>query len=459
MKRKMMDTLKEWKDDSRRVALLVTGARQVGKTYIIDQFGKSQYKNYLKLDMRKDPSLREIFTTQDIDSIISRLTSRFPKYRIEKGDSLLFVDEIQDCPNATLAMRSIVLDSRIDIIGASTPIEYSQSAPRSYPVGRVHEVRMYGLDFEEYLWATGMTLAETQAIRRHVSGKIPFSMSDTTTITTIEKRFQEYLIVGGMPDIVRRFLTGNGLDPVIKAQEKIIGNWRRNLESAGDCRKIIFDLIPETLSGKSKKIRFKDIENRDRVGAKDYDDPIFWLKESQYVSLCYKLNAIKCPLRLSRSRSSLKMYLMDTGLLVNMFGSQARRAIKDKELNYKEGAIGENAICEMLSKCGIDAYYYDKTGEGKADFVAKIGCDLCAIAFDSRHHPGERHLRKLMKTDSGKNVTRWIVFSESDNLMTWDGVEYYPLFCAAFADSMSAVPEIELLTADPNMVISPERES
>lgn len=135
MERKMMGTLKKWKDDPDKVALLVIGARQVGKTYIIDQFGKSQYKNYLKLDMRKNPSLREIFVSQDIDSIISKLTSAFPKYRVEKGESLLFIDEIHDCPDAILAMRSIVLDGRIDIIGASTPIELTDNAPMSYPVG------------------------------------------------------------------------------------------------------------------------------------------------------------------------------------------------------------------------------------------------------------------------------------------------------------------------------------
>lgn len=111
MERKMMDTLKQWREAPDKKALLVIGARQVGKTYIIDQFGKSQYKNYLKLDMRKDPSLREIFASQDIDSIISELASRFPGYRVEKGESLLFVDEIHDCPDATLAMRSIVLEA------------------------------------------------------------------------------------------------------------------------------------------------------------------------------------------------------------------------------------------------------------------------------------------------------------------------------------------------------------
>lgn len=458
MERKIMDTLKKWRDTPDKKALLVIGARQVGKTYIIDQFGKSQYKNYLKLDMRKDPSLREIFASQDIDSIISELSSRFPGYRVEKGESLLFVDEIHDCPDATLAMRSIVLDGRIDIIGASTPIEYSQTVPRSYPIGQVHEVEMHGLDFEEYLWATGMTRAETQEIRRHVSTRAMFRMRDADAVAEIEERFRQYLIVGGMPDIVRRFLTGNGLDPVIKAQEKMIGNWRRNMESTGDCRiRRIFDLIPETLSKKSKKLRYKDIEGKDRTSASDYDAPIHWLKESQYVSTCYKLDSIERPLLSSRNRSSLKMHLMDTGLLVNMLGIQARKAIRNEELDFSEWAVAENVVGEALAKCGITAYYYDKTGEGKAAFIAEIGRDLCAISFG---HSGARALLKLRETESGKNITRWIVFLESGNLVTYnDGVEHYPLFCAAFADSLSEVPEMKLLRADPNMVISPDRGS
>ncbi len=459
MERKMMGTLKKWKDDPDKVALLVIGARQVGKTYIIDQFGKSQYENYLKLDMRKDPSLREIFVSQNIDSIISKLTSAFPKYRVEKGESLLFIDEIHDCPDAILAMRSIVLDGRIDIIGASTPIELTDNVPRSYPVGQVHEVEMHGLDFEEYLWATGMTHAETQVIRRHVSERAPFSLLDADTFT-IKERFRQYLIVGGMPDMVRRSLTGNGLDAVIKAQGKMIGNWRRNMESAGDCRiKRIFDLIPETLSRKNKKLRYKDIENKDHISARDYDGPICWLKESQYVNVCYKLNSIERPLLSSSNPSSLKMYLVDTGLLVNMLGAEARKYIRSGDLNYNEGAIGENAICEMLAKCGITAYCYDKTGEARIDFIAEIGKDLCAIAFDAKYHPGARALNKLKAMDSGKNITRWIVFTESGNLMVYEGVEYYPIYCAAFADSISKVPEMELLRADPDVVISPDRGS
>ena len=458
MERKMMGTLKQWRETPDKKALLVIGARQVGKTYIIDQFGKSQYKNYLKLDMRKDPSLRKIFASQDIDSITSELASRFPGYRVEKGESLLFVDEIHDCPDATLAMRSIVLDGRIDIIGASTPIEYSQTVPKSYPIGQVHEVRMHGLDFEEYLWATGMTHADTQAIRRRISDKTPYRMCDADTVATIEERFRQYLIVGGMPDMVRRFLTGNGLDPVIKAQEKMIGNWRRNMESTGDLRmRRIFDLIPETLSRKSKKLRYKDIEDKDRASASDYDIPLYWLKESQYVSICYKLNSIECPLLSSRNRSGLKMHLMDTGLLVNMLGAQARKAIRNNELDFNEWAIAENAVGEALAKCGISAYYYDNTGEGKATFIAEIGRDLCAIAFD---YSGARALLKLMKTESGKNIKRWIVFCESGPiLVARDGIEYYPLFCAAFADSLSEVPEIKLLRADPNVIISPDRGS
>ncbi len=461
MERKMMAVLKDWKEDPDKKALLVKGARQIGKTYIIDEFGASQYENYVKLDMKNDTSLHEIFQTQDADSVIFRLTSVFREFHIEEGQSLVFIDEIQECPNAIMAMKPLVVDGRLHVIGSGSMLGVQYKPPKSYPVGYVHEIEMHALDFEEYLWALGMSHEQTDDIRKHVSERKPF---DPFVLRVLKDYYRQYLIIGGMPEPVSLSLKKKGLAPVFESQDDIINGYRQDIAAyAKDEISVnvqhLFDLIPDELSRVNKRLYFKDIENKDNVGIREYQEPVDWLDGSRIANLCYRLNSIERPLKRNRSASIFKMYLLDTGLLVNMLGNTTRLAMTDDDISVNEGAVAENSVCEMLWKCGIHPYYYEKPGEVEIDFIAEIGKDLCAIEVKSGKKRRARSLKKLMALESGKNITRWIKFEYSNIMVTEDGVEHYPLFCAAFADSLSEVPEIKLSRADPKMVISPDHES
>ncbi len=461
MERKMMAVLEKWKDDPDKKALLVKGAGQVGKTYIIDAFGASHYKYYVKLDMKADTRLHDIFQTQDAESVIFRLTSVFREFHIEEGQSLVFIDEIQECPNAIMAMKPLVADGRLHIIGSGSMLGVQYKPPRSYPVGYVHEIEMHALDFEEYLWALGMSHDQTEDIRKHVSEKEPF---DPYILRMLKDCYRQYLIIGSMPKPVSVSLEKNGLAPVFESQDDIINGYRKDMiaYTRGGIRinvQRMFELIPDELSRVNKRFYFKDIEDRNNVGIREYQEPVDWLDGSGYVNICYRLNSIERPLKSHGSSSIFKMYLMDTGLLVNMYGNSTEVAMSDDDTSVNEGAITENSVCEMLTKCGIRPFYYEKPAEVEVDFIAEIGKDLCAIEVKSGKKRRAKSLKKLMALESGKNITRWIKFEYSNIMVTEDGVEHYPLFCAAFADSLSEVPEIKLLRADPNMIISPDRGS
>ncbi len=461
MERKMMAVLEKWKDDPDKKALLVKGAGQVGKTYIIDAFGASHYKYYVKLDMKADTRLHDIFQIQDAESVIFRLTSVFREFHIAEGQSLVFIDEIQECPNAIMAMKPLVADGRLHIIGSGSMLGVQYKPPRSYPVGYLHEIEMHALDFEEYLWALGMSHDQTEDIRKHVSEKEPF---DPYILRMLKDCYRQYLIIGSMPKPVSVSLEKNGLAPVFESQDDIINGYRKDMiaYTRGGIRinvQRMFELIPDELSRVNKRFYFKDIEDRNNVGIREYQEPVDWLDGSGYVNICHRLNSIERPLKSHGSSSIFKMYLMDTGLLVNMYGNSTEVAMSDDDTSVNEGAITENSVCEMLTKCGIRPFYYEKPAEVEVDFIAEIGKDLCAIEVKSGKKRRAKSLKKLMALESGKNITRWIKFEYSNIMVTEDGVEHYPLFCAAFADSLSEVPEIKLLRADPNVIISPDRGS
>lgn len=445
LKRKITSELLRWKADVNKVGLLIKGARQVGKTYSVDEFGKNEYEHYLKLDMH-DERNRAVFSNISADNIVRRISILNPRFKIEKGRSLLFIDEIQLCPDAILAIKYLVTETEMDVIASGSMLGIDRNPPRSYPVGYVREICMYPLDFEEYLWAIGMSEETTSDIRAHVRDTIPF---DPLILRTINEYFRQHLIIGGLPKVVSSSISTStyaeamdSLDAYISScREDVYAYADRNVQN--DVRKL-FEIIPAELSRANKRLRFGDIDGKSNVGIREYREPVDWLKGACIVNLCYRIRSIERPLKMHIKESMFKMYLLDTGVLIRMLGQSTMEAIADDDISVNEGAIAENAVCSMLSKCGIEPYYYEIPKELEIDFVVELGKDLCAIEVKSGRKRKARSLKKLMDMEQGRNVSRWIKFEYGNIMLTEDGVEHYPLFAVAFIDSISRHSQLEL---------------
>ena len=447
MERKIEKVLEDWKNNTHRKALMIKGARHVGKTYSISRFGENNYEHYLRLDLRNE-KFDEDFWKGQSKEIIRRITRRYPHFRAEKGRSLLFLDEIQDCPDAISALKTLADDGTLAVVcSKSLPGPYEKST-RRYPVRYVHEETMHPMDFEEYLWAIGMNRDQTEEIKKHVSQRRPF---DPCVLHSIEKHYRQYLVIGGMPEVVRRSCTSDNAGDYIEAQDNIIYGYEQDIVSyAGDLRSDalkIFRLIPTELDKPNKRLMFKDIRG-DNKGLREFRGPIDWMEGSRFVRVCRRLSAIDRPLRGYSRENMIKLYLVDTGLLIRMYGNSTVEAILRSDMSVNEGAIAENSVCQMLHACGIVPFYYEVDQEVEVDFVCEIGADLCAIEVRSGKKRRSRTMKKLMEVGNGKNVSRWIVYEYGNIMMTNDGVEHYPLFCAAFADLLSPLTMFEPVKAN-----------
>lgn len=453
MERKITALLQKWKDSGDETALMVKGARQVGKTYIIDEFGTSNYDYYLKIDLR-DERIDDDFWAGKQTELIQRITLRYPEFRVVKGKSLLFLDEIQDCPAAISALKALSKDRTLDVICSGSFLGLYEKSPKRYPVGYVHEITMHPMDFEEYLWALGLSHEQTESIGRHVHERKPF---DPPVLHTIETYYRQYLIVGGMPLPVLRSVTSVNAGDYMDAQDDIINGYEQDIlayaeDTKDDVLKLL-RLVPTELGKTNKRLRFKDIDNEENRGIREYREPIDWIEGSRFVTVCRRLSAIERPLRRNSRESMLKMYMVDTGLLVRMYGGGTVEAMMRKDLSINEGAIGENSVCQMLTACDIDLFYYEVDKEVEVDFIAEIGSEIFAIEVKTGKKRRARSLKKMMEMDAGRNISRWVKFEYGNIMMTEDGVEQYPLFCAAFAGLLTSEAEVHLTRGDHDLVI------
>lgn len=313
---------------------------------------------------------------------------------------------------------------------------------------------MHPMSFEEFLLSQGVNNDSIDDIRAHVKKMIPFGKGLLETIRTY---FRAYILIGGMPECVLRYILGKP-DPndAIDMQADIIDSYRKDILSyAPDRNKItvmrIFDGISENLGRRNKKLVYSAIENRDYTGYREYEKPVMWLKSSRFVNICNNLNEIAHPIKNHIIDGSMKIYLNDTRLLMNMLGRGAMVALND-DISINEGAIAENIVSQMLVSQGLPTYYYELNEKDETrleiDFVTMFGEEIVAIEVKSGKNIRSASLNKLRTSEHGKHVSRYIKFTDSDISVDEYGVEQYPIFCATFARSMFEKRELTLELPD-----------
>ncbi|MBQ3636075.1 MAG: ATP-binding protein [Bacteroidales bacterium] len=444
LRRKIYRQLLDWKHDRNgEVALLIEGARRIGKSYIVEQFAMNEYESYILIDFNKAPQMvRDWFDLylEDLDTLFLYLSQHY-KVRLFERRSLIILDEVQLCPRARAAIKFLVADGRYDYIETGSLVSIKKNTQGIVLPSEERPVQMYPLDFEEFLWATGDDLL-MDLIRKMFAEYKPMGQAFHRQAMDA---FRLYMIVGGMPQAVLKYVETRDFDAVDAAKRDVLTIYRNDIfnyaAEMADKVASVFDHIPSQLSKHEKKFRLSALT----PGAKyrDWDDAFFWLKDARVVNVCYNSTEPNIGLKMNEDRTTLKCYMNDTGLLIShafdekgIVSSEIYQKLLFGKLEVNEGMLIENVVAQMLTASGNSLFFYSKAST-EAQERMEIDFLLQKDKVTSRHN-----IRPI-EVKSGKNYTlsslskctkRFAEYMTSptvlhaDDYKLEDGVTYLPLY-------------------------------
>jgi predicted AAA+ superfamily ATPase len=369
MERKIVNELKEWKESSSRMPLIIYGARQVGKTYTALSFGKEHYKNTVYFNLEDSIELTNVFERDlNPERIIKELSAKSGQ-TIFKGDTLIIFDEIQSCECALTSLKYFCEKApEYHIIAAGSLLGVALNREKySFPVGKVNMLTLYPLDFEEFLWALDKAQM-VDLVRNSFEKNEPLSLHDT-----LMDLYRTYIITGGMPQAVLEYSRMRDFNFVLAAQKNINDAYVADMAKyaqPNETTKIMaaFSSIPAQLAKENKKFQYKVIKTGAR--AYEYETPLDWLRASGVIINCRKVTEGKLPLSAYADNSSFKVYMTDTGLLCSKFGIPANAVLIDiPSFEGFKGALAENYVASSLTVNGYTPYYWESQGKAEVDFV------------------------------------------------------------------------------------------
>ena len=444
MKRKVYQRLLDWKEKRHgEVALLVEGARRIGKSFIVEEFGRNEYESYILIDFNKAPAMvREWFDLylEDLDTLFLYLSQHY-KVRLYERKSLIILDEVQLCPRARAAIKFLVADGRYDYIETGSLVGIKKNTQGIVLPSEEIPIQMWPMDFEEFLWATGNGML-MELIRKVYDDKK--QMGQTFHRRAMDA-FRLYMIVGGMPQAVKKYVETKDFDAVDAAKRGVLAVYRNDIFNyanvIADKVVSVFDQIPSQLSKHDKKFRLSAL----KPGAKyrDWDDAFFWLKDARVVNICYNSTEPNIGLKMNEVRTTLKCYMNDTGLLLShafdekgIVSSEIYQKLLFGKLEVNEGMLFENIVAQMLTASGNSLYFYSKSSEEaeermEIDFLlqkAKVTSrhNICPIEVKSGKNYTLSSLTKCQKK-FGEYLTAPIVLHTAD-YKEENGVIYLPLY-------------------------------
>ena len=429
--RKAYDKLLEWKKEPRKKALCIMGARQIGKTTVVRQFGKEQYERFVEINFITQPDAVKIFDGNlDADSIIVALTA-FAQTEMIPGKTLVLLDEIQVCPNARTAIKFLVEDGRFDYVESGSLLGVKYKEVRSYPVGFEEPYKMYPMDLEEFLWANKVPESTIEYLKTCYNTQLAVLPAVHDTLC---KLFYSYIVVGGMPDVVQTYVDTHDIARVIARQSEILELYRQDIAQyaqGSDKQKIkaIFDSIPSQLNDKNRRFVLSAVS----AGARQlrYSDSFNWLSDAGVALPCFNVEAPQPPLRLNEKHSLFKLFFGDTGLLCAACMENVQFGVLNGDLQINMGSILENMIAQQLKGNGFSLNYFDSKRTGEIDFVVQngLGVELIEVksGSDYRKHPA---LNKMLGVAEWKFRKATVLCK--GNIEEVDGVRYLPWYMVMF---------------------------
>ncbi len=449
IERKIYQSLLEWKNRKHK-CLVVTGQRQVGKTFIIDSFARAEYDHYVHINFEDSPEHKDIFNGDNTaEELIKKLVISFGEDSIVEGSTLLFLDEIQECERAYSALKQLTIYGKIDVIASGSLLgvrvpQDREGAEPLMPIGYQETLVMHPVDFEEFLWAMGMPKDAVEELRSCVREKKEI---ENVLYERASMLFKEYMIVGGMPEAVEAYVSTNDFRPAGKALNEValacirdINRYNEGDErlKTADC----FESIPDQLGEPNKKFMYSRIKSdKPRKSSEIYMENLLWIKAAGYGVFCYGVDQPALPLKKYVRRDSFKVYMSDTGMLLGMYGDKAKKAAYNGDNSYRMGAVAENVVASEMAKAGLEPRYYSKNkgaGRMELDFVLEFWDGVAVIEVKSGK---DRTAPSLQKAGSLFDIARMIMLEPGNIRVDEDGVEHYPLFACAFIKDMDPAPE------------------
>lgn len=430
LKRKILSQLEEWKRGTQNKALLIKGARQVGKTTIVRQFAKANYKNFVEINFEQKPLAKQAFDGNlDARTVLINL-SAMGFGPLEPGKTLIFFDEIQSCPKARTAIKFLVEDGQYDYIESGSLLGINYKDVSSYPVGFEHELDMYPLDFEEFLWACNVSQDVVGRLRECYENvcPVPDFLHDQ-----IMERYRQYLIVGGMPEVVATFLSNEDFKKTVTNQKDILTGYRNDISKYAVNEKIlvksVFDAIPGQLSKQDKRFVLASIEKN--AAQRKYGAPTQWLVDAGMAYYSFNVGSFELPFPSHENLSLYKLFFVDTGLMCAMMLDNIQFKVLTGDIFVNEGALAENFVAGELSKHGVSLNYYDKKSKHELDFVFPEGNKISIIEVKSGKDYKKHSSLNMVQSLFADKINRQIVVS-GNNLESENGIIYIPFYMTMF---------------------------
>lgn len=451
--RKFAAHLEQFLQNEPNKILLVNGARQIGKSYIVRYVGSRMFKNFVEINLKADKEGAGIFATvRSSDDFYLQLGALAGNKLGNNKDTLVFLDEIQSYPHLMTMLKFLNEDGRYRYIASGSELGVALTQTPSVPIGSIAIEQMYPLDFEEFLLAMGCAQATIDGVEECF--KKGQSLNDSLHNYMLQQ-FKIYLLVGGMPDAINKFIENRNIAHVRDIQRDIHALYRIDASQYDDEKKLvirnIYDLIPSNMENKKKRIVVKNIEGK--AGHKqfsDYADEFEYLTNSGVALAVRAISNPKFPLIESESKNLLKLYLSDVGLLTNLLYATNINAVLGDVCSVNLGSVYESVVAQELHAHGYDLHYYDNKQRGEVDFLIDDYSTLTVLPIEvksGKDYKVHSALDKFLAT-TDYHITRAVVFSNEQNVHVEQGITYMPIYYVMFyknepvSDSDCIIPEV-----------------
>lgn len=446
MRRKLYDRLKAWKEQSRgESALMIDGARRVGKSYLVEEFAKREYKSYILIDFnRVSEEVKGLFDQylDHLDMFFLYL-SNYAQTPLYERESLIIFDEVQLYPRARAAIKYLVADRRYDYIETGSLVSIKRNVADIVIPSEEEQVKLHPIDFEEFLWAMGNEML-MPFIRDCFEVKRPLGQ---VMHRQAMDYFRQYMIVGGMPQAVAKYVETKSFADVDRVKRRILDLYRADIRKYAGLHSArvssVFDQIPAQLQRHERRFTLSDLEEGARQ--RDYEAALFWLDEAMVVNMCYNATEPSVGLMLNQDRTSLKIYMADTGLLLSQsFGSEElvdeeiyKKILLDK-LSFNKGMVVENIVAQMLRSAGHSLFFYSNPTRESAEDRMEIDFLITKSGVTSKHNispievkSGQRYtltsLRKCIKKYDRDLATPYVIHP-ADLRISEEEITFLPLY-------------------------------
>jgi len=425
LNRKIYDYMRDFFRNEKK-SLLVSGARQVGKTYAIRKIGKECFKNVIELNFIEDPQLVSVFENpRNAKEILLRISAQAGK-KLVPGKTLIFFDEVQECPEIVTAIKFLVDEGNYRYIMSGSLLGVELKSLRSVPVGYMAEKEMFPLDLEEFAKAVGMSDEVMSHLEECYQKSIPV---DSVVHKKMLELVQLYLIIGGMPEAVQKYIDTNNIQTVQESQRQILNAYHRDITKYDSENKLyikdVFDLIPSELNAKNKRFILKSLnEHAKFVRLKN---SFLWLTDAEVALPTYNVEEPRLPLKLGEQRNLFKLFQNDVGLLACQYAANFALRILSGETTMNYGAVYENLVAQELRAHGYNLYYFNSKKQGELDFVVEHDGDVLPIEIKSGKDYKRHNALSNVMGDEQYAVKKAIVFSNG-NIESKESIIYLPIY-------------------------------